>query len=121
MNVLGFLKITAITLTLSSCSLLSTKIEPEPIVKIVTKEVLPPKPIIPEVDRIALKEIEWVIITKDNIDEVFNSIPSDESKVFFAITADGYEKISLNLSDVRALLEQQQAIISAYENLWDEK
>lgn len=116
-NVLGCLM--AIPL-LSSCAIFDS-IGPEPIVKIVTKETLPPKPILPETDLVKMKNVEWVIITPENADEIFSEMKPGESKVLFAITADGYEKVSLNLSDVRALIEQQQAIISTYENLWDKK
>jgi hypothetical protein len=63
--------------------------------------------------------MQWVIITPENVDEVFANIRGNESKVFFAISADGYSKISLNLGDVRSLIEQQKSIIESYEKLWD--
>ena len=36
----------------------------------------------------------------------------------FAITADGYESLGRNFSDIRALVQQQQAIILAYDNYY---
>lgn len=117
MNVRGYLTILLLILSLSSCSSFKP-IPVEPVVEVQFKEVLPPKPILPDADRISLRDIEWVIITPENVDEIFAGLGSNESKVFFAISADGYEKIALNLGDVRALIEQQKAIIEAYEDIW---
>lgn len=36
----------------------------------------------------------------------------------FVLTGDGYENLGLNFSDIRALVQQQQAIIMAYENYY---
>ena len=41
-------------------------------------------------------------------------------KVFFALTTDNYNKIALNLSDLRAYISQQKSIIILYENAFDE-
>jgi hypothetical protein len=36
----------------------------------------------------------------------------------FVLTGEGYENLGLNFSDIRALVQQQQAIIVAYENYY---
>jgi hypothetical protein len=36
----------------------------------------------------------------------------------FVLTAQGYENLGLNFSDIRALVQQQQQIIIAYENYY---
>jgi hypothetical protein len=36
----------------------------------------------------------------------------------FVLTGEGYENLGLNISDIRALVQQQQAIIIAYENYY---
>ena len=36
----------------------------------------------------------------------------------FVLTGDDYENLGLNFSDIRALVQQQQAIIVAYENYY---
>jgi len=38
----------------------------------------------------------------------------------FALTGEGYENLGLNFSDIRAMVQQQQAIIIAYENYYKE-
>ena len=36
----------------------------------------------------------------------------------FVLTGEGYENLGLNFSDIRALVQQQQRIIVAYENYY---
>lgn len=38
----------------------------------------------------------------------------------FVLTGDGYENLGLNFSDIRALVQQQQKIIVAYENYYQQ-
>jgi len=83
-----------------------------------TEYVTPPKPIVSNPDALDLRDVEFVIVTQDNIDEVFDKLKDD--KVLFALTAKDYEKIALNLSDLRAYISQQKSIIILYENAFDE-
>jgi len=82
-----------------------------------TQIVRSPKPSVPTPDELNLRDFEFVIITPENINEVFANIRGD--KVLFAITTQGYENIALNLSDIRALIQQQKAIIAIYDKQWD--
>jgi hypothetical protein len=82
-------------------------------IEVVETEVKPPAPIVPPIDQLNLRSIEWVIITPSNAETVFSEMTGE--KVLFALTAEGYENIALNLSDVRAILQQQQSIIAIYE------
>jgi hypothetical protein len=101
------------TLVLVACG--STPIEEVKPVEVRTIQVAKPAPIVPKVDQLRLRPVSWIIITPDNIDESFAKIKSGEL-VLFALTADGYENISLNLSDIRALIEQQKKIIAIYQS-----
>lgn len=40
--------------------------------------------------------------------------------MLFGVTDKGYENLALNLSDLRAYLQQQKAIIAAYENYYQQ-
>jgi hypothetical protein len=93
----------------------STKIEPVKPVEVRTIEVQKPAPVVPAVDQLRLREVKWVIITPENAEEKFKEIKTGEV-VYFALTTDGYENIALNLSDVRALIDQQKKIIAIYES-----
>jgi len=80
-----------------------------------TIEIQKPAPVVPTVDQLRLRKVEWVIITPENAEQKFKEIKTGEA-VFFALTTDGYENIALNLSDVRALIDQQKKIIAIYES-----
>jgi hypothetical protein len=84
-------------------------------VEVRTIQVPRPAPIVPQTDQLKLRQVTWIIITPDNIEESFNKIQSGEL-VLFAVTANGYENIALNLSDIRSLIEQQNRIIAIYKS-----
>jgi hypothetical protein len=98
---------------LAACS--TPAIEPVEQVEVRTVEIQKPAPIVPTVDQLSLKPVNWIIITPDNVDEQFAKIEKGEI-VLFALTTEGYENIALNLSDVRALIEQQNRIIAIYKS-----
>jgi hypothetical protein len=108
-NVLGFLTI----LFLASCG--APAQEPVQSVEVRTVQISKPAPIVPDVDQLNLRPVSWIIITPDNVDEQFAKIQNGEL-VLFALTAEGYENIALNLSDIRALIEQQKKIIAIYKS-----
>lgn len=102
-----------LSLSLSGCSWLTTKVEASytPVPK--------PNLVLPDADEVRMRDIEWYIITPENAEEVFAELQADgESVVLFGLTSSGYERISLNLSDVRAFLQQQQSIIGAYKKYY---
>ena len=109
-NVLGFI---LIGFLISACS--TKEVEPINIVEVKTIEIPRPAPVVPEIDQLSLRPVEWLIITPENIDEKFNEIKNSEA-VLFALTAEDYENISLNLSDVRAAMDQQKKIIAVYKS-----
>ena len=67
-----------------------------------------------------MRKIEWVLLTPDNFQEEVDKFKtSGRPVVFFALTDQGYENLGLNFSDIRALVQQQQAIILAYKNYYE--
>lgn len=101
---------------LAACS--STPVAPPAKIITETEYVAPPKPILPKVDPLSLKDVEFVVITPDNIDEIWANLENDQALI--AITPDGYEKIASNLNDLRSYIAQQKQIILVYEGVWDE-
>lgn len=74
---------------------------------------------LPPVDELNMKKVEWIVINEDNLDEVIADLQAG-GKVFavYALTGDGYGNLSLNFSAIRAMVQQQQAIIAAYEGYY---
>lgn len=109
-NVLGSILVIAL---ISACN----QSEPLPQNVVVSRvPVAKPAPIVPEVNVLKLRDVEWHVITADNYQEVFDKIRSSGLEpVLFGLTAEGYENLSLNLNDVRALIQQYQEIVVIYE------
>ena len=49
-----------------------------------------------------------------------NTVLSDSSTAIYGLTGDGYGDLGLNFSDIRALVQQQQTIIGAYEGYYND-
>jgi hypothetical protein len=78
-----------------------------------------PELVLPDADALRMKNVEWILITPDNFEEKVAEIEATgRPVVFFALTDEGYENISMNFSSIRAFIQQQQAIIVAYENYY---
>jgi hypothetical protein len=114
LNVLGYGLVTITSLfLLSACSRpAATEIPVALPVEVRTVQVPRPSPIVPAVDQVQLRDVNWIIVTPDNAESVFASLAGD--KVLFAVTVDGYESLALNLSDIRAMIQQQQRVIAIY-------
>ena len=111
-NVLGFLIVTA--LLISGCTSMPQKIE------VSAKPVDKPQLVLPSADELNLREVNWTIITEDNWEEKLAELKSSgRSVAFFAITDKGYENLGLNFSDLRAYVQQQDAIIAAYQEYYE--
>jgi hypothetical protein len=115
LNVLGFL---TLAILVSGCSLLSS--QPDR-VEISTRPVEKPGLELPQADEIRLRDVDWQLITPENAEEIFETAEeSGRPVVFFALTDKGYENLGLNISDIRAYIQQQKTIIAAYENYYEE-
>jgi hypothetical protein len=65
--------------------------------------------------------VDWVVINQDNIDEKIQQLTANGKPLaMFVLTGDGYSNLGLNFSDIRALVQQQQAIIVAYEEYYQQ-
>lgn len=81
-----------------------------------SKPIDKPDLILPETSVLELREVDFVIVTEDNIASIIQDMKDDGKNVaLFALTDEGYENISLNNGDLLKLLSEQKAIIAAYE------
>lgn len=94
--------------------------EPERIVEIRSKPIERPTLILPETSVYKARPIEWTIITEENAATKFNELTSKgQQPVFFALTAKGYENVSLNLAELLKILQEQRSVIVAYQNYYE--
>ena len=103
---------------LGGCSLLNS---PKPqVIEVSSKPVEKPTLTLPSADELNIRKIEWFVLTPENFDAKVEEIGKDgRPVVFFALTDNGYENLGLNFSDLRAYVQQQQAIIAAYKSYYE--
>lgn len=102
---------------LSGCSIFGGPMPKQ--IEISAKPVDKPKLELPKADQLFFKEVEWVLITPDNYEEVFAKLSeTGRPVVLFGLTDNGYETLATNLSSLRSFVQQQQIIIAAYESYY---
>ena len=110
--ILGF----GLVLTLLSSCGLTPQVRP---IEITTAPAEKPVLTLPTVDQLNLRPVDWKIITRENYEQAFAEIESSGRPVaMFSLSDEGYANLGLNFSDIRAMVQQQQAIIVAYENYY---
>lgn len=91
-------------------------------IEISAKPVEKPPLILPPVDELNMRPVEWVIINQDNLDKKLAELTAGgQPLAMFVLTGDGYSNLGLNFSGIRKLVQQQQAIIVAYGNYVNNK
>ena len=109
-SVLGF---GLVLLLISGCSSTPQKIQ------VSASPIEKPQLTLPNVDELSMKEVTWVIITEENYEKVFADLKkSGRPLAIFGLTDKGYAHLGENLSAIRALIQQQQTIIAAYETYY---
>jgi hypothetical protein len=107
-----------ISLLLNSCSSNQPEIKkPEVIIK--TKVIEKNIPIQARPKGLTLsKDITWYVITPETIDAFDEKLKKEQGEewVFYAIEVKDYERLSLNVAEVRRYILQQMNIIEYYEN-----
>lgn len=111
-NALGF---TILLVLISGCSTTKTLEE----IEVKTVPVEKPKLSLPESDEVRMKSVEWIVVTPDNQEQVFREVKEKSgSSAIFSLDVDSYKDLSRNLNEVRRYLEQQEAVIRAYERYY---
>jgi len=88
-------------------------------VEIRTRPAEMPELILPNADPIQTRPVEWIIITEENYEQVFQRLKNNRREpVLIGLTDQGYENLALNLNDLRTFIQQQNSIILAYRNFY---
>jgi uroporphyrinogen-III synthase len=67
-----------------------------------------------------MENINWVIITSENADEVFAKLKEDgKDQVLFGLSDDDYELIAKNFAQIRAYIIQQDATLEKYKEYYE--
>ena len=69
-----------------------------------------------------LDHVEWVIVTRENIDEVWAQIEGDnEGVALFALRHGDYEQLAMNIVEIRKLIGEYVIILKQYKEYYEEK
>ena len=75
---------------------------------------------LPNPEPLSLIDVEWIVVTKDNVDEVMEKVKAEGGDyALFAVTDEGYKKISTNFADIRNKLYEQNQIILSYKEYYE--
>jgi len=89
-------------------------------IKVTTVEVSKTPLNIPNPDPLSMRDVEWIIVTKDNAMEIFEEIKSGGGEYsVFAVTDTGYESLQMNFAEIRNHLAEQRQIIVSYKEYYE--
>lgn len=74
----------------------------------------------PDPTPLELSKPAWVIITRDNAQEVFDMLEKNGSDpVIFGLTDKGYERLSIDFAEIRNFISTQRNIIIQYKQYYE--
>ena len=97
--------------------------EVQPESKVVIQKVIEKKlPLnIANPEPLNLDHVEWVIVTRENIEEVWAEIEADnEGVALFALRDGEYENLALNIVEIRKQLGEYVIILKKYKEYYEE-
>ena len=121
MSVLRLSILTSVLLLTSGCGLLNPFSRPEvKQVEIQTKAVERARLNIKAPAPLQAREMEWMVVTPDNIDQVLQKMKDEEfNLVLFALTDQGYEQLALTIAEIRNFINSQRIIIMKYKEYYE--
>lgn len=85
-------------------------------VKDVDIKATPVQPVVihpPIPDQLQMREVKWTVFNREKIEKLLADYPNQEI-VLFALSAKGYENLSLNMAEVIRYLKEQKGVIIYY-------
>ena len=107
-------------LMLGGCA--GNKVKPE--AKVVIQKVIEKKlPLsIANPSPLELDHIHWIIVTEENVDEIWQQIKDDnEGVALFALRHGDYETLAMNIAEIRQLIGEYVIILKQYKEYYEEK
>tara|TARA_Y100001938_G_C8094862_1_gene437399 strand:- start:1363 stop:1707 length:345 start_codon:yes stop_codon:yes gene_type:complete len=91
-------------------------------IEVVTKQVEKPKLNIEQVEPLDLKPVKWIVVTKDNAEEIFTNLENEgKSIALFALNTDTYEVLSLNMEELKRYILTQKEVLVKYKEYYEPK
>lgn len=84
-----------------------------------SKPITRPELVLPNVDRFKAQDVEWIIITPENAEEVFAALQRHgRPVVLFGLDESGYKNVSVNTQEALRIIRQQQSVIAGYKQYY---
>ena len=89
----------------------------------VTSNVIEKLPLnLPTPPPLELQDVEWLIVTEENIGEVWQLLrDKKEGVALFALRKGDYERLAINIKEIRALHGEYIVVVQAYKDYYEEK
>ena len=69
-----------------------------------------------------LKSPRWIIITKENNEQVWKDLDDDQvDPVLFGLTDQGYETLSIMIAELRNYINTQRLLIEQYKKYYEQQ
>lgn len=119
MNVPALLTAITLPLFVSGCSVFGWQSDVAPVE--IQKRAVERTPLrISDPVPVQARELEWIIITPENAESVWQRLrDSNTDVVLFALTDDGYEMLALTMAELRNFVAQQRAITRRYREYYE--
>lgn len=86
------------------------------------EEVTKPKLDIKQQEALKLNDISYIVITDKNIQQIFDEMKiNGKEKVLYAISIEDYEKLAVNLAQIKKYLIIQNETIKSYKDYYEPK
>jgi|SaaInl5LU_22_DNA_1037371.scaffolds.fasta_scaffold12294_4 hypothetical protein len=97
---------------ISGCSTFNT----EPRIQTVTEYVAPNILIQPRPKPVNMADVNFQVVTEENLDQFIEDFRKDYGEVvFIAMPVRDYERLAVNIQDIRRFINQQSQLIVYYE------
>lgn len=117
-----FLFLVLVTISLTGCSVFGISFSRSKPIEIVTNEVERQRLDIAMPKPLEVTTSEWILITPENAESVWEKLKEDgKHPVLFAVTSEGYEKLSFGMVDIRNYIATQRLIIARYQEYYEPK
>ena len=75
---------------------------------------------LPNPQPLELQEVEWIIVTEENIEEVWQLLrDKNEGVALFALRHGDYERLALNIKDIRATIGEYVVVLKQYKEYYE--
>ena len=105
-----------VLLTFSGCSTFRSEKQ----IEVITEEIEKPKLNLDAVEPLDLKPVKWIVLTRENVEEVFTNLEKDgKSVALFALDTDTYEILAVNMEDIKRYILTQKTILVKYKEYYE--